>query len=77
MREPRRGARDGGYTASLCRMTMQGEVVPYQHASISAVDDRGAIQEATQWAATLQELLGDETWLVVKCGGRAVHVGRL
>jgi hypothetical protein len=64
------------YTAALCHMR-DGEVVPFELKQVTANREDEAVQKATEWAATVAENDGEETWLVLKQGARSVHSKRL
>jgi hypothetical protein len=61
-----------GYTASLCRIAADGEVVPIEQTDLVANTDHAAIGEAARWAASRPDLVDEETRLVVKQGVRSI-----
>ena len=62
------------YTANLCRVGGDGEVIPYEQTSFPAQDDAAAIRAAFEWIKSAPpEQLDPQTWLVVKHGARAIH----
>jgi hypothetical protein len=64
------------YAVTLCYMR-DGEVVPYELKQVTASDDNEALLKATEWVASFNEMIGEQTWLVVKQGARGVHSKRL
>jgi hypothetical protein len=47
--------------------------VPYKQIDIIAKDDDNAIQKADEWAASIPELIEEETWLIIKQEARSIR----
>ena len=60
------------YAAALCHMK-GGSLVPSEYAPITAKDDETAIKLAEAWANASMGMIGEDTWLQVLSGGKAIY----